>query len=69
MSKRIRTTRQARKARAIVVAHTALRNRLQAEWDLSVADRLSLVLVLEDSRAQAQAWLDLRAEMKREGNS
>ena len=67
MSKRIRTTRQARKARAIVVAHTALRNRLQAEWDLSFADRISWVRT-EDSRAQAQAWLDRRDEMKREEN-
>ncbi|WP_166791203.1 hypothetical protein [Cryobacterium sp. Hh7] len=57
MSKRIRTTRQARKARAVAtqrIFETTLLRWSAREY--------------RSSQEQAQAWLDLRAEMKREGN-
>ncbi len=57
MSIRIRTTRQARKARAIAT-----------QWIFEATLLRWSTRKYRNSQEQAQAWLDLRDEMKR-GNS
>ena len=54
MSKRIRTTRQARKSRA--VATQRIFEAMLLRWSATQ---------YRSSQEQAQAWLDMRAEMKR----